>query len=78
MIMPKTLKVNPGVIIRIKIDRPIGLGAYSRSDKRLLMEKVQRIMEQNLADLRARKRPDEERADPVFRWIYGKKAAVIA
>jgi 1-acyl-sn-glycerol-3-phosphate acyltransferase len=76
VIMPKTLKVNPGVIIRIKIDRPIDLGAYSHSDKRLLMEKVRRIMERNLAELRARRRQDEERADPVFRWIYAKKAAV--
>lgn len=77
VIMPKTREVNPGVIIRIKIGQPIDVGAYSRSDKRILMEKVRRIMEQNLAELRARRRPNEELADPVFRWIYGKKAAVI-
>ena len=74
--MPKTLQVNPGVIIRIKIGRPIDLSAYSHSDKRLLMEEVHRIMERNLAELRARRRPDEERADSVFRWIYGKTSDV--
>jgi hypothetical protein len=40
------------------------------------MEKVRRIMERNLAELRARRRQDEERADPVFRWIYAEKAAI--
>jgi 1-acyl-sn-glycerol-3-phosphate acyltransferase len=74
VIMAKTLKVNPGVVIRIKIDRPIAPGAYSRSDKRALMEKVWRVMKLNLLELRARRRPNEQRTDAVFRWIYGKKA----
>ena len=72
VIMPKTLQVNPGVIIRIKIDKPIDLSRYARSDKHHLMEEVHQIMSRNLEDLRARRRPDEEREDSVFRWIYGK------
>jgi hypothetical protein len=67
VIMPKTRQVNPGVIIRIKIDRPIDLNAYSRSGKRLLMEDVHRIIQRNLAELRARRLSGEEHADPVFR-----------
>ena len=78
VILPKTLQVNPGVVIRIKIDRPIDLSAYSRSDKRRLMEDVQRIIARNLAELRARRLPNEERADPVFRWIYGKTSNVLS
>lgn len=76
VIRPKTLQVIPGVIIRIKIGRPIDLRAYSSSDKRRLMEDVHRTMEHNLAELCARRRPDEERADPVFRWIFGKTSNV--
>jgi 1-acyl-sn-glycerol-3-phosphate acyltransferase len=71
-IVPKTWQVNPGVIIRIKIDRPIRSIAYSRSEKRRLMQDVQRVIERNLAALHARGRPDEAYADPVFRWINGK------
>ncbi len=72
VIVPKTLQVNPGTIIRIKIDKPIDLSLYSRSDKHRLMEVVSRIMRHNLAELRSRRHPDEEREDRVFRWIYGK------
>ncbi len=72
VIMPKTLQVNPGVIIRIKIDKPIDLSAYSRGDKHRLMEEVFAVMNRNLLELRARRRMDEEREDAVFRWIYGK------
>ncbi len=72
VIMPKTLQVNPGVIIRIKIDKPIDLSSYERSDKHSLMKEVHRIMSRNLEELHGRRRPDEERADAVFRWIYGK------
>jgi len=71
VIFPKTLQVNPGTVIRIGIGRPIDLSAYARSDKHRLMEDVFRIMEGNLDRLRARRRPDEEREDRVFRWIYG-------
>jgi 1-acyl-sn-glycerol-3-phosphate acyltransferase len=76
VIMPKTLQVNPGVTIRIKIGRPLDLSTYSHSDKRRLMEEVHRIMEGNLAELRAKRRPDEQHADRVFRWIYGKVSDV--
>jgi len=75
VIMPKTLQVNPGAIIRIRLDRPIELSAMSHSDKRALMEQVRGIMERNLAELRARRRPGEGRSDPVFRWIYGRNGS---
>jgi 1-acyl-sn-glycerol-3-phosphate acyltransferase len=71
VIMPKTLQVNPGTIIRIKIDSPIDLSSYSRGDKHKLMEDVHAIMDRNLECLRAARRPGEEREDAVFRWIYG-------
>jgi 1-acyl-sn-glycerol-3-phosphate acyltransferase len=70
VILPKTLQVNPGVIIRIKIDRPIDVALYRHADKHRLMEDVFRIMEQNLQELRGRRRPGEEADDPVFRWIH--------
>jgi 1-acyl-sn-glycerol-3-phosphate acyltransferase len=72
VIMPKTLQVNPGTIIRIRICPPIDLSAYAQSDKRRLMDEVSGIMDAALGDLRGRKQAGEERADPVFRWIYGK------
>ena len=72
VIMPKTLQVNPGTIIRIKIDKPIDLSSYDKSDRHGLMEELSGIMRRNLEELRARRRPDEERADRVFRWIYGR------
>jgi 1-acyl-sn-glycerol-3-phosphate acyltransferase len=72
VIMPKTLQVNPGVIIRIRIDKPIDLSSYARSDKHKLMDDVRLVMSRNLEELRGRKRPDEERGDAVFRWIYGR------
>jgi hypothetical protein len=70
--MPKTLQVNPGTIIRIKIDRPIDLSSYAHGDKHRLMDEVFAVMHRNLEELRARRKADEERADPVFRWIYGR------
>jgi len=69
VILPGTWQVNPGVILRIKIDRPIDVSGYARSEKRRLMEDVRQMMSRNLAELRARRRPDEERADWVCRWI---------
>lgn len=72
VIMPKTLQVNPGTIIRIRIGTPIDLSPYARGDKHRLMEDVFKIMNRNLAGLRLKKKEDEERADPVFRWIYGR------
>ena len=71
VIMPKTLQVNPGTVIRIRIDKPIDVSAYRHADKHRLMEDVFGIMNSNLADLRSRRHPDEERTDPLFRWIYG-------
>jgi 1-acyl-sn-glycerol-3-phosphate acyltransferase len=72
VIMPKTLQVNPGTVIRIKIDKPIDLSVYGKADKHRLMQDVSEIMSRNLEELRSRRKPDEERDDPVFRWIYGK------
>ena len=71
VIMPKTLQVNPGTVIRIKIGTPIDLASYAKSDKHRLMEEVHGILCRNLEELRSRRRPDEEREDGVFRWIYG-------
>ncbi len=71
VIMPKTLQVNPGTIIRIRIGHPIDLTSYARGDKHRLMEDVFEIMSRNLEELRSLRRQDEERSDPVFRWIYG-------
>jgi 1-acyl-sn-glycerol-3-phosphate acyltransferase len=73
VIMPKTLQVNPGTIIRIRIDAPMDLSSYGKGDKHRLMDDVFRIMDRNLKELRTRRRPDEECEDPVFRWIYGSK-----
>jgi hypothetical protein len=71
VIMPKTLQVNPGTIIRIKIDRPIDTSTYRRNEKDRLMKEVFDTMNRNLQELRRRRRSGEEREDPVFRWIYG-------
>ena len=70
VIMPKTLQVNPGTIIRIKIERPLDLSNYHRSDKNRLMTEVHEIMAKNLDELRRRRRKDEQRSDLVYRWIY--------
>ena len=71
VIAPKTLEVNPGTIIRIKIDRPIDLSSYSKGEKRRLMEDVFQIMNRSLEELHRRRRPGEEHQDAVFRWIHG-------
>jgi 1-acyl-sn-glycerol-3-phosphate acyltransferase len=70
VIVPQTMRVNPGVILRIKIDRPIDLATYSKAEKNRLMDDVFRIMYRNLEDLRARRQPGEERRDAVYRWIH--------
>jgi len=70
VIAPKTLQVNPGTVIRIKIDRPIDLASYSKGDKRRLMDDVHGVMKRNLEDLRSRREAGEERRDAVFRWIH--------
>ncbi|MBN2336898.1 MAG: 1-acyl-sn-glycerol-3-phosphate acyltransferase [Acidobacteria bacterium] len=72
VIAPRTLEVNPGTVIRIRMNRPIDLASYSRGEKRRLMEDVHTIMERNLAELRRRRVPGEEGRDPVFRWIQGR------
>jgi 1-acyl-sn-glycerol-3-phosphate acyltransferase len=71
VIMPNTLQVNPGVIIRIKIDSPIDVSCYTHGEKHRLMEAVFAVMSRNLEELRGRRRRDEEREDPVFSWIHG-------
>jgi 1-acyl-sn-glycerol-3-phosphate acyltransferase len=71
VIRPRTLQVNPGTIIRIKIDQPINTSTYRRNEKDRLMEEVFQIMNRNLEELRRRRRLDEEREDRVHRWIYG-------
>ena len=73
VIVPKTLQVNPGTVIRIRIDRPIDLAGYPRGEKHRLMEEVHALMDRNLTDLRRRRKIDEERNDAVFRWIYGRE-----
>lgn len=70
VILPKTLKVNPGVIMRIKIGAPVDLSAYSRGDKHRLMEDVFQIMRRNLEQLRRKRQPEEESGDAVYRWIH--------
>jgi 1-acyl-sn-glycerol-3-phosphate acyltransferase len=71
VIVPQTSQVNPGTIIRIKVDRSIDVSSYSKGDKRKLMEDVFRIMSSNLEELRGRKQDGEENQDAVFRWIHG-------
>ena len=69
VIIPRTLQVNPGVVIRIKIDRPIELSSYVKGEKHRLMDDVFQIMSRNLEDIRARRQDGEEKRDAVFRWI---------
>jgi 1-acyl-sn-glycerol-3-phosphate acyltransferase len=71
VIQPKTRRVNPGVIIRIKIDRPIEVSQYAHADRHRLMEEVHQILSHNLEELRARRSPDEQSKDRIFRWIHG-------
>jgi 1-acyl-sn-glycerol-3-phosphate acyltransferase len=73
VIVPKTLQVNPGAVIRIKIDRPIDVNGYGHAEKHRLMDDVFQVMNRNLLDLRGRRRPAEECEDAVFRWIHGER-----
>jgi 1-acyl-sn-glycerol-3-phosphate acyltransferase len=70
VIVPKTLQVNPGVIVRIRIEHPIDLSAYAKGEKHRLMEDVFQIMNRSLEELRSRRLPDEQWRDPIFRWIH--------
>jgi 1-acyl-sn-glycerol-3-phosphate acyltransferase len=72
VIKPKTLQVNPGVVVRIKIDAPIDLTSYSKGEKHRLMKDVFQIMSRNLDELRCRRQAGEECGDPVFRWIHAR------
>lgn len=76
VIRPKTLKVNPGVIIRIRIGAPIDLSTYARGDKHRLMDDVFRIMSRNLEAQRLERQPGEESGDAVFRWIHGRSRSI--
>ena len=69
VIAPKTLRVNPGTVIRIKICRMIDTASYQKSEKKRLMEDAFAVMSAGLAELQMRRRPDEELLDPVRRWI---------
>ncbi len=71
VIKPKTLQVNPGVIIRVKIAAPIDVTRYGHAEKHRLMDDVFGIMNQSVQELRGQRRHDEEREDAVFRWIHG-------
>ncbi len=73
VIAPKTLQVNPGTVIRIKVDRPIDLSSYLRGEKRKLMEEVFQMMSHSLEELRSRRQTGEEQSDPVYRWIHRKR-----
>jgi 1-acyl-sn-glycerol-3-phosphate acyltransferase len=70
VIVPTTTRVNPGVIIRIKIDRSIDLSAYAKSDRNRLMDDVFQIMSRNLKEIRGKRQEGEESQDAVFRWIH--------
>ena len=73
VIVPTTMQVNPGVIIRVKIGAPIDLTPYGRGEKNQLMEDVFQVMSRDLEELRARKKADEESRDAISRWIHGTK-----
>jgi 1-acyl-sn-glycerol-3-phosphate acyltransferase len=75
VIVPQTLQVNPGTIIRIRIAKPINLALYKKSERQKLMGEVHEIISRNLEGLRNQRRPEEERTDAVFRWIYGDKGS---
>ena len=70
VVIPRTSRVNPGVILRIKIDRPIDLSGYTKADRHRLMEEVFHVMSRNLDDIRSRMQAGEEHQDAVFRWIH--------
>ncbi|HTY62855.1 MAG TPA: amino acid permease [Acidobacteriota bacterium] len=70
VIVPMTRRVNPGVILRIKIGRPVDLSAYTKVDRPRLMEDVFQIMSRNLEEIRGRRQAGEESQDPVFRWVH--------
>jgi 1-acyl-sn-glycerol-3-phosphate acyltransferase len=55
VVVPQTLRVNPGVTLRIKIDRPIDLSTYAKGEKHRLMEDVFQVMSRNLEELRGKR-----------------------
>ena len=69
VIAPQTLRVNPGIVIRIKICRLIDTTSYQNAEKKRLMEDAFAVMRDSLAELQKRRKPDEELQDPVYRWI---------
>jgi len=78
VIVPMTMLVNPGVIIRIRIGNPVDLSLYGRGEKNQLMEDVFQIMSRDLEELRAVRKADEESRDAISRWIHGRQAPVIS
>ncbi len=71
VIVPKTLQVNPGTVIRIRICPALDVSAYSKGEKRRLMDAVHETINQSLEELRNRRLAGEERRDPMYRWIHG-------
>lgn len=70
VIIPRKLRVNPGVILRIKIGNALDLSGYTKTDRLRLMDDVFQIMNRNLEEIRSQRRDGEELRDPVFRWIH--------
>jgi len=75
VIAPKSLQVNPGTVIRIRIGSPIVIAGRDRSDKHRLMDEVYAVMSSLLAGVRHERVPGEESADPLNLWINGRGAA---
>jgi 1-acyl-sn-glycerol-3-phosphate acyltransferase len=64
VVIPGEYRVNPGIVIRIKIDRPIDISGYAKNEKQRLMEDVFQIMSCNLDQLRGVPQ-DENAAVPI-------------
>jgi 1-acyl-sn-glycerol-3-phosphate acyltransferase len=73
VIIPEKMRVNPGVIIRIKIGAPVDLSSYGRGEKNRLMDDVFKIMSRDLEEMRSRIKPNEEIRDGVYRWIHSSR-----
>jgi 1-acyl-sn-glycerol-3-phosphate acyltransferase len=61
VVIPGEYHVNSGIVIRIKVGRPIDLSAYARNEKQRLMEDVFQVMNRNLDQLRGIKQAEPER-----------------
>ncbi len=70
VIVPRESRVTPGVILRVRIGKPIDLSGYGKADRQRLMDDVYGIMSRDLGEIRGRKQDGEETEDAVFRWIH--------